>query len=166
MYIITMHLLLEELSKDLHKRGWRSWTPGMRCCYILIYYTMHFLTNCTVQGLNCMCVFACGQSSYINCNFKGGSLVYEGNPPGGFISLGGFSSRFVLLSRFTFKECDWEQLCIKSLRLLTTLPTTSFSPTDLLPNPVILPTIFPVTIGHGLTESRWHKTTILFSAAI
>ena len=25
------------------------------CCYIPIYYTMHFLTNCTVQGLNCMC---------------------------------------------------------------------------------------------------------------
>ena len=69
---------------------------------------MHFLTNRTVQGLNCMCVLACGHSPYINCtfDFKGGSLVYEGNPPGGFIGLGGFSSRFVLLSHFTFKECD------------------------------------------------------------
>ena len=28
---------------------------GIRCCYIPIYYTMHFLTNFTVQGLDCMC---------------------------------------------------------------------------------------------------------------
>ena len=33
-------------------------------------------------------------------------------------------------------------LCIKSLRLLTTLLMTSFSSTDPLPNLVILPTIF------------------------
>ena len=41
---------------------WRSWTTGIRCCYIPIYYTMCFLTNGTVQGLNCMCVLACGRS--------------------------------------------------------------------------------------------------------